>query len=216
VILVSSFLRIRTEHFQNRELSERLYEESLQYEMLGQEAPCDGENLYLSKPANLTENQSIARSDTGEKTETEMTREGYESGMMHIVIPAIHVTAGIGDGTERETLKGGPGLYECSSLPDEAVGNVCIAGHRTTYGAWFRHLDLLKKGDKIYLFFNGNTYIYEVEKVFVVDKCDWSITEKTDARILTLSACHPIGSAKERIVVRADLAAQEEICFERP
>lgn len=45
---------------------------------------------------------------------------------------------------------------------------VNIVGHRTTYGAWFRHVDQLYEGDEILLEFAGDKYQYSVEKVFIV------------------------------------------------
>lgn len=136
---------------------------------------------------------------------TAKSREDYQSGEMVMEIPKLKVKAAIVDGTSREVLKEGPGLYEISPMPDEEGGNVCIAGHRTTYGAWFRHVEQLKKGDEIKLIYAGASYIYQVEKVFVVDKKDWSVTEPQGYSAITLTACHPLGSAKQRIVVRGKL-----------
>jgi sortase A len=90
-------------------------------------------------------------------------------------------------------------------LPDLAGSNVCIAGHRTTYGAWFRHVDKLEEGDEILLDYDGTSYAYQVEKVFIVAKNDWSITEAVGYSALTLTSCHPLRSSKQRIVVRAKL-----------
>jgi LPXTG-site transpeptidase (sortase) family protein len=132
-------------------------------------------------------------------------REDYKTGMLIIEIPSIKVRAAVIDGTTQSHLRKGPGLYEISPLPDLEEGNVCIAGHRTTYGAWFRRLDSLMEGNLIMLDFNGVRYIYEVEKVFVVAKNDWSVTESVGYSALTLTACHPPGSARQRIVARARL-----------
>ena len=134
-----------------------------------------------------------------------ISREDYKSGMMIIDIEKINVRAGIVEGTTRSLLKEGPGLYEISPLPDKEGGNVCIAGHRTTYGAWFRHVDKLEKDDEIILEYNNLKYIYKVEKVFIVDKKDWSVTEPVGHSALTLTACHPLRSDRQRIVVRAKL-----------
>jgi len=132
-----------------------------------------------------------------------MERTAYEEGELWIQIPAIEVNAPVINGTTVAELKKGPGLYEKSPMPDEEDGNVCIAGHRTTYGAWFRHLDDLSEGDEIILFGAERRFVYEVEEIFVVDRYDWSVTEPTGYTSLTLTACHPPGSARQRIVVRA-------------
>jgi sortase A len=132
-------------------------------------------------------------------------REEYQNGQMTIAIPKLEINAAVVSGTSIELLKKGPGLYESSPLPDLAGGNVCIAGHRTTYGAWFRNVDKLENGDKITLDYKGTLYTYQVEKVFIVDKKDWSITEAQGYSALTLTSCHPLRSSKQRIVVRAKL-----------
>lgn len=132
-----------------------------------------------------------------------LDRAAYGDGDLWIQIPAIGVNAPVIDGTAVAELKKGPGLYEKSPMPDREDGNVCIAGHRTTYGAWFRHLDDLSEGDEIILFSSERQYVYEVEETFVVDRYDWSVTEPTGYTALTLTACHPPGSARQRIVARA-------------
>lgn len=132
-----------------------------------------------------------------------MDRATYTDGELWIQIPAIGVNAPVIDGTDVTVLKKGPGLYEKSPMPDEEDGNVCIAGHRTTYGAWFRHLDDLSEGDEVILFDAERQFVYEVEEIFIVDRYDWSVTEPTGYTALTLTACHPPGSARQRIVARA-------------
>lgn len=132
-------------------------------------------------------------------------REEFESGQLIISIPKLKVEAAVVNGTSRDVLKLGPGLYENSPLPEEEGGNICIAGHRSTYGAWFRHVDRLNEGDDITLECNGTIFSYKVERVFVVDKKDWSVTEPQGYSAITLTSCHPIGSSKERIIVRGRL-----------
>jgi sortase A len=138
-------------------------------------------------------------------------REDYQNGQMTIAIPKLEISAGVVKGTSIELLKKGPGLYESSPMPDVVDGNVCIAGHRTTYGAWFRQVDKLEKGDEVTLDYNGIPYVYEVEKVFIVDKKDWSITESVGYSSITLTSCHPLRSSKQRIVVRGKLVNQNNL-----
>jgi sortase A len=65
-----------------------------------------------------------------------------------LIVPNIDIDHMILVGTDRSTLNDGPGLWEASVFPG-TPGNAMIAGHRTTYGGPFRHLDALKPGDKI-------------------------------------------------------------------
>ena len=67
-------------------------------------------------------------------------------------IPALDMMMSVGYGVELSDLRSGPGFYPESGYPD--MGNVSIAGHRTTYGAPFRHMDELVEGDEIRLFYN--------------------------------------------------------------
>ena len=121
-------------------------------------------------------------------------------------IPAIKVSAVVVQGTTLAALARGPGWYEESALPGE--GNTAIAGHRTMYGAWFRNTDKLKAGDVINIIYDGQVYEYRVEKVFPISNTDWSVIEPCGYPALTLTTCHPPGSAVQRLVVRAKLVAQ--------
>ena len=68
----------------------------------------------------------------------------------------------------------GAGLYPESKLP--GTGRVtAIAGHRTTFGAWFRHIDDLEAGDPISLVLPYGTFRYTVVEHEIVDDGDWSI-----------------------------------------
>ncbi len=129
---------------------------------------------------------------------------------MIIEIPEINVNAAVVNGTTPKYLKEGPGLYEISPLPDNQDANVLIAAHRTTYGAWFRNVDKLKVGDDIFVRFDKKVYNYKVEKVFAIAKNDWTVTESQGYSALTLTSCHPPGSSKQRIVVRARLDSVTE------
>lgn len=121
-------------------------------------------------------------------------------------IPAIGMSAVVLRGTSQDNLAKGPGWYEESALPGQ--GNTAVAGHRTMFGAWFRHLDRLAPGDCIKLDCGGCTYSYMVERVFEVAKDDWSVIDPCGYPALTLTTCHPVGSASQRLVVRAALVQE--------
>lgn len=162
------------------------------------------EDLELPIVEKNKENEKKLEDDKKD-VNNEIERQNYKRGEMIIEIPSIDVKAAIMEGTTIELLKQGPGLYEISPLPSKDANNVCIAGHRTTYGAWFRNVDKLKEGDHIILSFNEKKYVYKVEKVFVVEKNDWSVTNLTGYSSITLTSCHPVGSSKQRIIVRGKL-----------
>jgi sortase A len=117
-------------------------------------------------------------------------------------------SAGIGsvvlEGTDAGDLRRGPGHYPGSVLPGQR-GTVAIAGHRTTYGAPFRHLDDLDRGDRIELAMPYGRFTYHVESVRIVAPDATWVTRRMAYDRLVLTACHPLYSAAERIVVSARL-----------
>lgn len=125
--------------------------------------------------------------------------------MTRLKIPAINLTTVVVEGTTASALRAGAGHYVNTPLPGEA-GNVGIAGHRTTYGKPFADLDRLKPGDDIILETPIGTHVYRVTRdPFVVESTDWTVISQTPVPTLTLTACHPKGSARQRIVVRAEM-----------
>ena len=107
-------------------------------------------------------------------------------------------------GTDETSLQKGPGHYPETPFPGQR-GTVGIAGHRTTYLAPFRHIDSVKKGDRIYLEMPYAKFTYEVQKTAIVDPTDVQIVHPTGYERLVLSACHPLFSAAKRIIVFARL-----------
>jgi sortase A len=119
-----------------------------------------------------------------------------------IELPAIHKTAYVVEGTDLGTLRKGPGHYPDTPLPGQR-GTVAIAGHRTTYGAPFRHIDKLRKGDRILVDMPDGSFLYRVERTQIVDKDAVWIKRRVGYNRLVLSACHPLHSAAQRIVAFA-------------
>lgn len=128
-----------------------------------------------------------------------------ELGMAILDIPAINLSVGVMKGTTQGVLKKGPGWYEQSALPGK--GNTAIAGHRSMYGGWFKKLDQLQAGDKVTLKYKGNTYIYQVEKIYPVKSNDWSVIKPLGYQALTLTTCIS-NDDKHRLVVRAKMVSQ--------
>jgi LPXTG-site transpeptidase (sortase) family protein len=130
--------------------------------------------------------------------------------LTQIEIPALDVKTIVVQGTSPSALRAGAGHYPKTPLPGEK-GNVGIAGHRTTYGRPFNRIDALKVGDKIILTTPIGRHTYEVSKApWITHPFDWSIVAKTSEPSVTLTTCHPKGSARERLVVRAKLVKSEK------
>jgi sortase A len=117
---------------------------------------------------------------------------------------SIGVSSVVVAGTGASSLRLGPGHYPGTPLPG-ARGTVAIAGHRTTYGAPFRKLDRLARGDRVELEMPYGTFAYRVERRRIVPPTATWVTRRAAYDRLILSACHPLYSAAKRIVVFARL-----------
>ncbi len=123
----------------------------------------------------------------------------------HLVIPAIGVDRYVVEGVAEADLQEGPGHYPGTPLPGQ-VGNVAIAGHRTTFGAPFFRLNEVNTGDLVYLTDTlGTTWVYRVVSQFVVAPSDVAVLDATRTAELTLTTCNPRFEAVSRLVVRAVL-----------
>jgi sortase A len=121
-----------------------------------------------------------------------------------ITIPRIGASFTVVQGTDTASLEKGPGHYPSTSLP--GLGQtVAIAGHRTTYLAPFRHLDALSRGNRIVLRMPYGRFIYSVQSTKIVSPTAWWVTRNVGYDRLVLSACNPLFSAAQRIVVFARL-----------
>ncbi len=136
-----------------------------------------------------------------------------------IDIPELDVTKYVVAGVAASDLKKGPGHYPMSPQPGH-LGNVAIAGHRTTYGEPFRDLDRLAIGDDVVVTdVAGRKFYYRVTDTFVVEPDDAWVVATTDPSraLLTLTTCHPEFSAKQRLIVTAELdSSRSSIVDDRP
>ncbi len=127
----------------------------------------------------------------------QQAKEGQAIG--RIIAPGMGTNAIVVQGTDTSSLQKGPGHYPDTPFPGEG-GTVGIAGHRTTYLAPFRHIDSMKRGDKVTVEMPYGTFIYRVQKTAVVDDSDVGIVRRVGYERLVLTACHPLYSAAQRYV----------------
>jgi sortase A len=125
-----------------------------------------------------------------------------------IDIPSIGVSEYVVEGTDVGSLRKGPGHYPETPLPGDP-GTAAIAGHRTTYGAPFRRIDKLQRGEPITVDMPDGRFVYRVERTKIVDDQDLSVLESVGRQRLMLSACHPLYSAAQRIIVFARFLRRE-------
>ncbi len=133
-----------------------------------------------------------------------------------IEIPRIKLDRNLVEGIGRSDLREGPGHYGDTPLPGQP-GNSAIAGHRTTYGAPFGDLDKLQPGDLIKVTTVQGEHYYEVSPqidengeergYFIVEPTATEVLDDFGDNRLTLTACHPKRSSRQRIIVTAQLVS---------
>ncbi len=121
-----------------------------------------------------------------------------------ISIPKLKIQLFIYEGTTENELLKGVGHYIQSVLPGEN-DNCVLSAHRLTY---FKNLEKLKIGDKIFIQTKEEQLIYIVAKKRIVDKDDRTVIVPTSKAVLTLTTCYPfvyIGNAPKRYIVISNL-----------
>jgi sortase A len=127
---------------------------------------------------------------------------GRGDALARIRIPALGLSAIVVDGTDHDSLERGPGHYLRSALPGQGE-LIYIAGHRTTYGAPFSHIDHLVKGDRVTLELPYGTFAYAVTGHRIVPATQTSVLKSKGFEQLALQACHPRFFATHRYIVYA-------------
>jgi len=121
-----------------------------------------------------------------------------------ILIPSIGMDVIMVEGTGKGDLADGPGHWPETPFPGQG-GNFVVSGHRTTYGAPFLKLDKVEAGDQIDLVLPYAVARYEVTRVIIVYPDEVDEVAQRGREQVSLAACHPLYSAKQRIVVQGDL-----------
>ena len=176
-------------HWQQRALTSEFHSQQKQF-------------VITTPPADTGAAKALVRKDAIAFSES--LQEGHAFGRLtigRIGLSKVVVVQGTTAGVDADLSKG-PGHYLNTRFPGFA-STVAIAGHRTTYGAWFRHIDEVRDGDAITLQMPYATFEYRVQMHKVVDDNDWSIIKPQGYERLVLSACHPLYSASHRWIVFA-------------
>jgi sortase A len=166
--------------------------------------------LRAGRPTPVGQARLVTRTATTKRDAQRFARSLHDGDPIgRIVIPRLHLKMIVVQGTTESDLMRGPGHYDARS--GQATGlpgmgrNVAIAGHRTTYLHPFRHIDDLRRGDRIYLVMPYGTFRYTVYRHRIVASNDWSALRRHRGETLVLSACHPLYSASHRWIVLARL-----------
>ncbi|HEX9697451.1 MAG TPA: class E sortase [Actinomycetota bacterium] len=123
-------------------------------------------------------------------------------------IPMLGVELVVIEGVSGASLRAGAGHYPETAYPGRK-GNVAIAGHRTGFGAPFRRLNELARGDVAILESPEGRYTYEVVAPFeghanpwVTEPLDWTVIAPTETAALTLTTSDPPHTSRNRLIVR--------------
>jgi sortase (surface protein transpeptidase) len=133
------------------------------------------------------------------------------------------------EGTTDAALRQGPGHYAGTAGPGEQ-GNLAIAGHRDGKGSPFLELDLLRPGDPIVVETADSWFVYRVlgdpdTGDFAADPSgipgqqivspsaleviaptpNGAADGSPSGAYLTLTTCHPRFSARQRLIIHAEL-----------
>lgn len=123
-----------------------------------------------------------------------------------IRIPRIGLVHAVYEGVTLTVIDQGPGHWPGSAMPGQ-LGNTVFAGHRTTKSKPFRNIDQLVPGDEMILTTAEGTFTYQMTRQEIVAPKDVWIVDPTPDATMTIFACHPPGSARQRIVVRGALVS---------
>jgi len=132
-----------------------------------------------------------------------------------------HYVRPVAEGVDKETIldKVGVGHYPQTSMPGQ-IGNFAVAGHRTTFGKPFTHIERLRKGDAVVLRTETTWYVYKVTEHLIVYPDQVGVLspvpdegttvspapeDGAGGRYLTMTSCHPRYWALQRYVVHGEL-----------
>jgi sortase A len=125
-----------------------------------------------------------------------------------ISIPKIGLQHDVFEGIWLTVLDVGPGHWPGSAMPGRR-GNAVFPGHRVTHTHPFLDIDQLAPGDEVTFTTADGTFTYAVTGTQIVVPTDMWVVDQTNEKTMTLIACHPKHSARQRIVVKGNLVRSE-------
>jgi sortase A len=168
----------------------------------------------LEQEWGAVDTERIAPRQDGPPPIPDIPGENMVWGTMHVPVfdrPRFPLAEGVS--LEQVLNVKGAGHYPETALPGQ-VGNFSVAGHRNTYGRVFEDIADLGTGDAIVVETDEAFYVYEVTESLVVDPSAVEVIapvpgepgQEPTEQMLTLTACHPMYSARERYIVHAEFA----------
>ena len=124
-----------------------------------------------------------------------------------LTVPALGLRQVVAEGTTASVTAGGVGHFRATPMPGQA-GNSVLLARRTTFGAPFRSIDRLRKGDEISVVTGQGRARYRVTGLEEAAADDASVLATTSRRgELTLLTADPPIRATRYLVARARLVS---------
>ncbi len=121
-------------------------------------------------------------------------------------LPKLNISVNLFEGSG-EQMRSGVGHVTGTVLPGQE-GNAVFSGHRSYIRMHpFRHLDLLKSGDKAIIHFNGHVFTYTAFETFFVGPDETWVMRAINGEkyAATLITCDPVIRPTRRMIVRMRL-----------
>ena len=179
-----------------------------------------GYNYYQKKTNDKIEEKSIEKFFEIEE-ETSIVEESEEEhpiikkddeiyiGVLEI--PKINLKKGLVDKTSpKNNVNKNIYLLKDTILPDEqAISHILLAAHSgNSYVSFFKNLRKLEITDKVYFYYKGMKYIYEIFDKYEIEKTGVAKLNQTNMSDITLITC--ISGTNKQIIYIAKLIDEEK------
>ncbi len=125
-------------------------------------------------------------------------------------IPKINLKQGLFDkNSTSNNVNRNIYMIKKTTLPDEQINShIILAAHSgNSYVSFFRNLKKLDIKDKVYFYYKGVKYIYEVSNKYEIEKTGTTELKQTNISDITLITC--ISGTNKQVVYVATLIDQE-------
>lgn len=179
------------------------------------EANRDNENLASNLVTQWKDNPRDKTPDDPDTPVIAQTPEENQAfGIMYVPRFGDDYYRTIAEGVQLEPVlnRMGMGHYPSSARPGE-VGNFAMAGHRVTYGKPLNLIAEMRPGDPVVIQTQEGFYTYTMRNFDIILPDQTEVLApvpgfpeyKGKERLMTLTACNPMFSARERYVIYAEL-----------
>ncbi len=153
------------------------------------------------------EEDEVTEENNDEETENEEVRVNY---IAVLEIPKINLKRGLVDKNSSDNnVNRNIYMIKKTTLPDEQINShIILAAHSgNSYISFFRNLKKIDMKDKIYFYYKGIKYIYEVSNIYEIEKTGTTDLKQTNISDITLITC--ISGTNKQVVYVATLIDQE-------